>query len=213
MSYLSNVSHDRVLQGLLSSLASWTERNPGTTLVPYNNVVGGLVVALRGTVDLADEPSAVRDLAGLQGGYKDNGRLEHPDNEVILAGIWRLVGLGVVYPRLREYRDGYPNIVENVVLTPAGVRMVANLSTHPAAPTFSSRMRTECPGIPDDPLFRIEDAVSCLFHHLLRPAVVMLGLAYEEVCQDIGQELVNRTRIASVGRNQRGRRPSRERLV
>lgn len=202
---LAQVSHDAVFRGLLSSLSKWVEQHPSKNLVPYRSLVGGLVVALRDTVHLANEQAVIRHLHENQAGYASDEPAEHPDNELVLSAIWRLVNLGFVYPRLREHRDGYPHIVDNVVITPDGRRMLANLGTHPASPSFAAETRAACPGLSEDALLRFEDAVGCLFHRMLRPAVVMVGLAYEEIVGDVVEALAKQGRLTAPGWKQRAR--------
>ncbi len=91
--------------------------------------------------------------------------------------------------------------------------MLASLSTHPANPAFTADMRARCPGIPNDALLRFEDAATCLSQRILRAAVVMIGLAYEEICKDVVGELVTRGRIGSAGHNQRGRAQALQQFV
>ncbi|MEE9382700.1 MAG: hypothetical protein V3V08_04725 [Nannocystaceae bacterium] len=101
-----------MIQALLTALATWKQRNPDRALDSYKHLVGGLLVALRGTVSLSDEQAVLNEIVGNQAGDAPQPSDEHPDNERVLSAVWRLIGLGVIYPRLREIRDGYPASID-----------------------------------------------------------------------------------------------------
>lgn len=195
MNHLETVSDDRMTQALLEGLASWRARNTDNGLVDYRQLVGCLLVALRGSSQINEE-DALREIVANQIDVPEQGRerSEHPDNLKILAAIWRLVAWGVIYPRFRHARDGYPIQLDSVTITPAGERVLA-------------RTGTGIPGVrvSDSIQLRFEDAKECLFHGLFRAAVVMIGLAYEELCQKVHDELRTRGRLSSSPRNQRDR--------
>ncbi len=72
---------------------------------------------------------------------------------------------------------GYP---VQLRLTRSGVRVLDSVDEdHPSLPAFLDRVRERCPGLPDGVLSLLQDARSCLEHALLRPAVVLTGVAFE----------------------------------
>jgi hypothetical protein len=109
---------------------------------------------------------------------------EWPDAACIHAALWLFVSHGLIYPRLRRFRqDGYPTVIEYVVPTPAGIR-VFDQPAHPLQPEFLDRLRRSWPSVPDEVIARFEDAAECLARGLIRAAVVMVGLATEHVVQE-----------------------------
>lgn len=65
------------------------------------------------------------------------------------------------------------------VITPAGQRRLK--SDHPCRPGAMERLRSAFATEHEDSLKRLDDALDCLDAGLPRPAVVLLGLAYEEL--------------------------------
>ncbi len=75
-------------------------------------------------------------------------------------------------------------------LTRAGVRFLDRADDHPLLPAFVERIRTRCPGLPDDVVALLTDARACLDQMLLRPAVVVMGVAYEAAVERVAEALV-----------------------
>lgn len=69
--------------------------------------------------------------------------------------------------------------VEQWAITPAGQRRLK--SEHPCRPGAMDRLRTAFSTEHEDSLNRLDDALTCFESGLPRPAVVLLGLAYEEL--------------------------------
>lgn len=71
---------------------------------------------------------------------------------------------------------GYPSRYR---LTAAGGRMLEGTDDHPLLPGFLDRIVKRCPGLPDEVSVHLVDARACLEHGLGRPAISLMGLAYE----------------------------------
>jgi hypothetical protein len=96
------------------------------------------------------------------------------------AALWGLIGEGYLCP-IFGGGGGSPVGVEAVALTDRGRRMILAANVHPAHPRFLSRLTDA--GVNESVIARLEDARACLDRLLLRPAAVMVGLAFEETLE------------------------------
>jgi hypothetical protein len=86
--------------------------------------------------------------------------------------------------------DAASGIPHTFKLTRAGHRLLKGSEDHPLLPGFLERLADRCPGLPNDVLSLMGDARTCLDHGLMRPAVVLLGVAYEVAIEHVVQALV-----------------------
>lgn len=77
-------------------------------------------------------------------------------------------------------------------LTPAGVRLLEAGADHPLLPGAVARVQTRCPGLPSAVVSLLNDAHACLERELLRPSVVVLGVAYEVTVEHVIDALIGR---------------------
>lgn len=77
-------------------------------------------------------------------------------------------------------------------VTRDGLRFLALTDEHPLLPQSIERLRARCPNLPDDVIALLVDSRTCLERALLRPSVVMMGVAYEVAIEAIAGVLVNR---------------------
>jgi hypothetical protein len=82
-----------------------------------------------------------------------------------------------------------PVDVLSLRLTDAGVRFLAAGDEHPLSPGYLRRFRERHPDVPDEVVLLVEDAQACLEFGLMRPAVVLLGLAYETAVLKVLEKL------------------------
>lgn len=75
-------------------------------------------------------------------------------------------------------------------LTLSGQRFLDSTDDHPLLPGSVERLRDRCPGLPEGIVALLTDARTCMDHSLLRPAVVLMGLAFEEAVERIATALV-----------------------
>lgn len=68
---------------------------------------------------------------------------------------------------------------------------------HPLHPGFIKRFRSSAPTATDTVIANIEDAVTCLEARVLRPALMMLGVANEETIRIAHAALVHQGRFAA----------------
>jgi hypothetical protein len=77
-------------------------------------------------------------------------------------------------------------------LTTRGVRLLESTDDNPMLPGFLDRIRSRCPGIPESVVALLVDARACFDHSLMRPAVVLMGVAYEVAVEQVMEILVIR---------------------
>ena len=102
--------------------------------------------------------------------------------------IWGWVTCGLVIPKIKWNTEAW---IESVILTPRGAQLLH--ANHPCAltPSFAGKIAP----FSEDVRARLEDAQECLRVRLLRPAVIMVGLAFETM---IGEQ------FAAVGKGAKG---------
>lgn len=109
--------------------------------------------------------------------------------------VWALIGEGIAYPRLKTHRD-WPIVIDAIGLTEKGRRWIAPVDAHPLDDGYTGRLRAS--GVAAAIIARIEDAAECMRHGLLRAAVVMTGLAFEEAVEQCLDECVQRGWVQKV---------------
>ncbi len=108
------------------------------------------------------------------------------DPEKLSTAIWELTRAGIVDPIF----TGDGQLIYCLRVTRRGLRVCHDGKSHPLWPGYLREVRANTPGLTDEVAARLEDARECLRHRLLRPAVVMAGLAMEESVAAIHDVLV-----------------------
>lgn len=80
-------------------------------------------------------------------------------------------------------------------LTAKGVRLIDGSDDNPMLPGFLDRIRARCPGLPDGVIALLVDARACCDHSLMRPAVVLMGVAYELAIEQVVDALVTKSLV------------------
>ena len=96
------------------------------------------------------------------------------------------VRAGFAFP-LSSTPNAYPITLR---LTRVGVRFLEQTDDHPLTPGHIDRLRTRCPGLGEDIVSLLADCRKCFDHALLRPAVVVMGVAYETAVESVAESLV-----------------------
>jgi len=108
----------------------------------------------------------------------------------VMDFVWWLIRAGLARPQ------GFNgNTLFAFDMTPAGLRFLDSGEDHPLTPGFPSRLRERHPDIPEGIIVLVEDAQACLDFGLLRPATVLLGLAYETAVEKILMELAGKALV------------------
>lgn len=193
MNYLDAVSEHGVREAVIEGLQALRKARPGQLTFGYGSVVGQVARILIPTVS----QDATKAWVAYQMGYKEEpaSTCEHSDNRKLLGTLWTLVGEGILFPRLKAHTlDGYPHMIDMLTLTEKGERVVTSGDQHPLHPGFISRFRANTPTAPDEIIAHMEDAITCLEAAVLRPALMMLGLANEETIR------ITHAAVAHLGR-------------
>ncbi len=105
-----------------------------------------------------------------------------------------------------------------LLLTQAGLRFIDATEDHPLRPGFMDRLIARCPGLPDEVTSLLTDARRCLDAGLMRPAIVLMGVAYEVAVERVAESLVKKGRLKQADlddkaakASRQGRAPSEER--
>jgi hypothetical protein len=100
--------------------------------------------------------------------------------------LWWLVRAGLAVP-LTTPDDWY---LPSIALTDAGFQFIDSAGDHPLLPGGVKRVEDRCAGqLPIQVVDLLTDAVECLSHGLNRPAIVLLGVAYESVIEAVLESL------------------------
>jgi hypothetical protein len=191
INYLAGIPEHRVQEAVIEGIEFLRSRDASMTSFSYDAVVGQVARVLipAKSVDAAQAWSA--NQVGFQGAPQGTGP-EHDDNRKLLGALWQLVGHGVLFPRLAPYqRDGHPHVVQLVTLTEKGERLFSNASQHPLHPGFMKRFVQKAPTATHVIVAHLEDAVECLRVGLLRPTLMMVGVANEETIRTVHSALVH----------------------
>lgn len=180
INHLAGIPDHRIQESVIEGI-EFLRRGDGTrNSFAYDDVVGQVARILVA----ANAGAATQDWVRSQIGYQQVPQgigPEHDDNRKLLGAIWGLVGIGVLFPRLIfRHPDGHPIAIDRVTLTEKGVRLVSNAAQHPLHPGFLPRFRQVAPTATPIIVAHLEDAIECLRAGLLRPTLMMIGVANEE---------------------------------
>jgi hypothetical protein len=96
-----------------------------------------------------------------------------------------MVRAGLVIP----YGDDHQRLPQRYHVTRAGVRFLENADTHPLLPGAVRRVQERCAGLPDEVSALLVDAHACYENGLHRPAVMLLGVAFESAVEEVAEAL------------------------
>lgn len=120
--------------------------------------------------------------------FIDGDAMQREWAQGVLEFVWWLVRAGLAVEQQRE-AGGYPVLLR---LTRRGGQLVDGSDDNPLLPGFLDRIHARCPGLPDGVVTLLADARACLDHTLLRPAVVLMGVAYELAIESVIDVLVTK---------------------
>ena len=117
----------------------------------------------------------------------------------VVEFLWWLVRSGFAVELRRAVIHGnqtgrYPLEMR---LTKRGVRLLGDRDDNPMLPGFLDRIRARCPGLPDGVIALLVDARTCFEHSLMRPAVVLMGVAYELAIEQVVEVLATKNLVTS----------------
>lgn len=103
---------------------------------------------------------------------------------------WWLFRAGLSLPP-RQTTPADPHI-DGFTFLKRGLAFLEDKEDHPLVPGFLDRVAERCPGLPDQVTVHLQDAIACLDHGLPRPAIVLIGVAYEAAIEEIVGKLIER---------------------
>ncbi len=182
LNFLGHVD-DRALYGLvIEALRDARRLSPPPKLIDYHRFAYALVRLARPNEGGPELSGASQALSFNQGIFRFNSDAEElADNRRILTVLWTLIGQGLIYPRLFQKNDASAVEILSIGVTAAGERVLEQQFEHPLHPQFVQALRVA--RIADSVVAAIEDASACLQHGILRPAIAMAGVAFEETVE------------------------------
>jgi hypothetical protein len=78
-------------------------------------------------------------------------------------------------------------------LTRLGVEFLKATEDHPLSPGFVDRIHARCPALPREIIVLLVDAQACMERLLLRPAIVLMGVAFETAIEAVADMLVTKS--------------------
>ena len=195
MDFLAGISEQRVREAFIEGFA-FLRKQYGRSTFDYDDTIGQVARILLATKG----SEAFERWRQSQRAFKTNpsGPVEEfPDSRKLLGALWSLIGDGLLAPRLKE--EGNLCVFLRLSLTEKGERLVAKADEHPLHPGFIKRFRTGAPTATDAVVAHMEDAVSCLEAGVLRPALMMLGLANEVTVRVTHGALTHQGKVNAAG--------------
>jgi hypothetical protein len=198
MDLLAGISEQRVREALIEGIEALRGMRPGRLTFEYGELVGQVARVLLPGKSAEAFNGWKQSQVSLGRDSNTSAAAEEPDNRKLLAALWGLVAEGLAFPRLIAYsRDGYPHLIQSLTLTERGERLATDGELHPLHPGFIRRFRSSTPTATDAVVAHIEDAVTCLEARVLRPALMMLGVANEETIRIAHAALAHQGRFAA----------------
>lgn len=118
----------------------------------------------------------------------------YPELRPLHEALWWTVQCGLLVPVTFHEAAGLCGLH----VTDAGMAAINHLDDFPLAPGFVRRLVKRCSDLPDGTIAALEDAHQCHQAGLLRPAVNMIGLAYESAVEAILERFVKESWLQKV---------------
>jgi len=152
------------------------------------------------------------DIGVMQHAFDDDDAMHTVWMGGVLEFLWWLerAGLAVAVEFGKKRNPSYPNQPDQrwypamMRLTSKGVRLIDGSDDNPILPGFLDRIRVRCPSLPDDVIALLVDALACCDHSLMRPAVVLMGVAYELAIEHVVDVLASKNLVSA---NTPGQKP------
>jgi hypothetical protein len=159
----------------LEALRAWSASHPTSAIVQIHDPGFGPVLLAniaQSAKRPVPEPSAKEVLLSCQA---------DPRLKRLVEVLWALTRAGILLPVAPADRGFFGTIG----VTEAGLKLLQSNADHPLAPAFVDRVQRRCPNLADEVVTHLEDAEACREVGLSRPAVILLGLGYEEAIEKV----------------------------
>lgn len=192
---LSGLTDAEVRALCVDALREWHRKHPGHTQPSMHGDLGRELV-----------PTLLRGRTLTISGAAPHEALIDAVTEPGMEGFAEFVGwftrAGFAWP-LAAQGHQYPIAMH---LTKSGLRFLEGTTDHPLLPGSIDRIVSRCAGLPDDVAALLVDARSCLDHALLRPAIQLMGVAYELAIEHVVEALISRGALPATALNERAAR-------
>ena len=197
----SGHSDERVRVLGIEALRQWSvhqraQNRPTTTFSLHGELALHLLPLL-----FAERPTFKGDHAKLKEAFLFSPN-QWDEPMALLAFLQWLHRAGIAFP-LGAAPNQYPSTYR---LTARGVALLETTDDHPLLPGHIERLRQRCPGLPDDVVALLSDSDACLDQGLLRPAVAVMGVAYEVAVEAVITALVGRATLPATVQDQNAAR-------
>lgn len=201
MDLLDGVSSAEIRSFGIEALRRWRKREPPQHGEPINRYAG-TVFQMHGDLGLEmvkllaeRKKLASVDLNALKEPFQDDEAMFRDWMSGVAEFIWWLVRAGLAVNHTFGNKSQDPSRFKSRVfptsmrLTARGVQLLEAAEDDPLLPGFLDRIKVRCPRLPDGVIALLVDARACLDNSLLRPAVVLMGVAYELAIEEVVQRL------------------------
>jgi len=207
MGLLENVSEAEIRALGIDALRRWRQREIAATRQPRDPIERhtGAVFSLHGDlglelVKLLAEQKDVRnvDANRLKEAFQEDAAMFRAWMNPVAEFIWWLVRAGLAVEHTYGNKSPDPSrfharvFPSSMRMTARGVRFLDGSDDDPLLPGFLDRIKLRCPGLPDGVVALLSDARECVDRCLLRPAVILMGVAYELTIEVAISDLVNK---------------------
>jgi type IV secretory pathway VirB3-like protein len=189
---LRSLTEARTRELCIAGLRRW-HANPGRASDDLDVASDLLWAGLLREAHGGEHVIAAVDIAG-SGLHLTDASMRH----VVEFVSW-FVRAGFAWPLGAEV-DRFPRKLH---LTATGHRFLARPDDHPLLSGFVDRLATRCPSLPDGVISALVDATACLDHGLTRPAIVLVGVAYEVAVEHVVDSLVAKATLSAAVANQK----------
>jgi hypothetical protein len=186
---LKGISDTEVRELCLEALRAWRKSHPSGAQVQMHGALGRELVPI-----LLKRRTTPFPYSGVAPQEALIDAVTEPGLEGVAEFVNWFVRAGLAWP-LGALANQYPITLH---LTRSGQRFLDGTKDHPLLPGFVDRIAQRCSNLPDDALSLLIDARSCLDHGLMRPAIQLMGVAYEVAVEHVVGSMVTKTQLNAV---------------
>lgn len=222
MELLATLTDSQLLREVIQALAQTTAR---ATHVPRERLVQEVLLRVREPLGWQPDVQATAEQFQMAyGEFRPDPQTHHqtrgeaPDVLRIESILWELVARGIVYPRFNAVNptrpeDGRPYVIQHLVVTPRGRRVLEQQTASPYHDEWVQKVCGALTDLPDDIPRRLQDARDCLVAHVLRPSVIMAGLACERAIASVYEHCNLESKVSSSLQPNKKRPPNAKLLL
>jgi len=192
---LKGLTDGEVRELCIAALREWHKKYPDRTQASLHGDMGREMLAL-----------VKNKLTPSMSGSAPHEAMVDAVAEPGMEGIAEFLGwftrAGLAWP-LGAPVNQYPITLH---ISRSGLRFLDGTKDHPLLPGFVDRIAARCANLPDDVVALLMDARACLDHGLLRPAIQLMGVAYEVAIEHVVEALINRNVLLATARDAKAAR-------